>query len=447
MKELLDIPADALSPRGVKHFVQGLPLTAARRRDLWTAQTGRTVSWLGDEVTTVALLLLVAPRGSAAVGAVLVVAAVPFVVLSAPAGRLADRHDSRVLTVLTAGVGAVGLLGMAMAARAGAPLGVLLGLFGAVQCAAAVAGPTWSALLPRIVGPDRAAGSAGTSQTLRSAAVLVGLPAGGLLVGVLGAAGAFAVDAATFALLAVASAGITTRRWVAAEHRTSGAPATVEQRTAGRLRAVIAEPVLGPLLVVLAAFVLAGTAANVAEVLLVTQVLGGGPVAFGASGAVVGAGLVAGSLLARLVRTDRTRVAGTCAAALVLGVLITAEGLAPSLQVLFVLLAVNGVTNGVLNCCFGQVVVTRPRDHERGRVAATVSGVLQAAGVLGLPIGAVLAAAAGPRGAHVVCGVAAVVLTLATTAVSSRRLVGAVGVGPPAGEAARLTVSGHGTAR
>lgn len=404
------------------------------------------MSQLGDEATTVTLLLLVGARGSAAVAAVLVVAALPFVLLSSWAGRLADHHDSRVLTVLTAGVGAVGLVGMAVAARTAAPLGVLLGLFGVVQSAEAVASPTWSALLPRIVGEDHAAGAAGTSQTLRYAAMVLGPPVGGLLVGVFGATGAFAVDAATFGLLAVASVGVTTRRRVAAERRTRESAAH-PHRPVGRLRLVAAEPVLGPLLVVLTAFVVAGTAVNVAEVLLVTQVLGGGPIAFGATGAVVGGGLVAGSLLARLARTDRTRVAATCAAAFVLGVLIVGEGFAPSLTVLFVLLAINGLVNGVLSSCFGQVLVTRSRDHERGRVAATVSGVLQAAGVVGLPIGAVLAAAAGPRGAYVAAGVTAVVLTAATTAVTGRRLARAVRGGEPDQDGTRLGVWRDGTAR
>lgn len=45
------------------------------------AVTGRTVSTLGDEVTLVALLLYAAGHGAGAVTAVLVVAAVPFIVL------------------------------------------------------------------------------------------------------------------------------------------------------------------------------------------------------------------------------------------------------------------------------------------------------------------------------------------------------------------------------
>lgn len=332
--------------------------------------------------------------------------------------------------------------------------GTQQGLHGGAEVADLVAGeeqraasPTWSALLTRIVGEDHAAGAAGTSQTLRYAAMVLGPPVGGLLVGGFGVAGAFTVDAATFALLAVASTGITTRRRVAAERRTLESGTGDPHPTVGRLRLVAAEPVLGPVLVVLTAFVVAGTAVNVAEVLLVTQVLGGGPIAFGATGAVVGGGLVAGSLLARLARTDRTRVAGTCAAAFVLGMLIVAEGLAPSLTVLFVLLVVNGLANGVLSSCFGQVMVTRSRDHERGRVAATVGGVLQGAGVVGLPIGAVLAAAAGPRGAYVAAGIAAVVLTAATTGLTGRRLARAVRVRQPDEDSAQLGVCRHGTAR
>lgn len=195
-------------------------------------------------------------------------------------------------------------------------------------------------------------------------------------------------------------------------------------RTVGGLRLVGADPVIGPVLTVLTGFIVMATVTNVAEVLLITGVLGGGPAAFGGVGAAVGTGLVAGSLGARRVGSDRGRVVAVCGSAVLIGVLLVAEGLAPTLAFAAVLFTVNGLASGLLNTCFGQVLVGRSRDAERGRVFAAVGLTTQTASVAGLVLGGLLTASVTPRAAYVSAGLATVVITLVTVAVSRGRLTG-----------------------
>jgi len=246
-------------------------------------------------------------------------------------------------------------------------------------------------------------GTAGTQQTLYSVTRLVGPALGGLLVAVAGPAGAFTVDAATFAVLGVGALAVRTRRRPAnaqtdppdpmaartrdtalsvaatatATAAVGGGRAAPRTRPASGNRLILANPVLGPVITILIAFVTMGTATNVAEVLVVTRVLGAGPAAFGAVGTAAGIGLVTGTLVARVFRTDPARVVAFCCSALLSGLTLIAEGLAPTLVVATVFFTANGFATGVASSCLGQVVVARTRDSERGRVFAAVGSASQ----------------------------------------------------------------------
>lgn len=406
-----------------------------RGGDLAVARSGRTVSMLGDEITMVALVLYAARHGPGAVTAVLLVAAVPSIVLAPWVGRLVDRSDSRRVTSLSAVTAAAGTAGMAVCAHRGMPLLIVLAAFAVVQCAQAVADPAWASLVPRIVGEQRAAATAGTQQTLNSVTRLAGPGLGGLLVAAAGAAGAFTADAATFTLLTLGALVIRTRR------RPAGVPGTGAGGSTGRAgpgravggwRLVRAEPVIGPVLTILTGFIVLATLTNVAEVLLITGVLGGGPASFGGVGAAVGVGLVGGSLVANRIGSDRGRVVAVCGSAVLTGVLFVAEGLAPTLTVAAALFTVNGLANGVLSSCFGQVLVARTSDAERGRVFAAVAATTQTAAVVGLVLGGVVTAGLAPRAAYVTAGAAAVAITLATLTRTRHRLTDALTAPGPA---------------
>ena len=161
-----------------------LNISSCRRRDLFIALAGRMVSTFGDEVALVALTLRLQADGGRPYEVALLLAAgsIPLLLLSRPVGRLVDSRDSRHLLV-GAGLLEVACTVPLVFVHSVAIIVVLVAVLGA---AASVAGSTWSALVPRIVGEDHVAEAVSAMQSL-NALVAVGAPAvGGLLAGAFG---------------------------------------------------------------------------------------------------------------------------------------------------------------------------------------------------------------------------------------------------------------------
>src|SRR5579862_3546399 len=261
-------------------------------RDLRIALAGRVVSTFGDEVALVALALRLQADGGQPYQVALLLAAgnLPLLLLSRPVGRLVDSRDSRHLLV------GAGLLEVACTV----PLvfvhsvAIIVALVAVLGAAAAVAGSTWSALVPRIVGEDQVAGAVSAMQSL-SALVAVGAPAvGGLLAGTFGTGLPLAVDAATFVVVTVAAALVRTRRTPATPAKPAtpvpdGRPAVAR----GGFQILRADPVLAPLIIGLVVLVLLVGMVDVVLVFLVRGTLHAGGAWYGVAGAAWIAGIVA----------------------------------------------------------------------------------------------------------------------------------------------------------
>ena len=90
------------------------------------------------------------------VAAYLLCSALPLVLLAPWAGRLADTRDSRTLATASSVVSAAAVAGMGLGMQyLDNYLPVLFAMTFLLDTAQAVAGPTWQALLPRIVGEER----------------------------------------------------------------------------------------------------------------------------------------------------------------------------------------------------------------------------------------------------------------------------------------------------
>src|SRR3954447_5616115 len=124
----------------------------------------------------------------------LLCSALPLVLLAPWAGRLADTKDSRMLATASSAVSAAAVAGMGLAmGYLDNHLPVLFALTFLLDAAQAVAGPTWQALLPRILGEERTPRAVGTMQATIMIAGRAGPAAGGLLSGWGGAGLVFAV--------------------------------------------------------------------------------------------------------------------------------------------------------------------------------------------------------------------------------------------------------------
>ncbi len=386
----------------LKHMFQRDPW---RSRDLRYAALGRTVSTLGDEVALVALLLAAYGTGGGppAIAALLLAGALPTVLLAPWAGRLVDRTDSRRLLVGTGAVQTALSVGLAVAG----PFAVVLVLVAALSATQVAAGPAWQALIPRIVGESHVGRVLGVFQSAALLAGLTGAAVGGLIVSVAGTRWALLLDAVTFAALTATAVAIRTRRTP---------PTSIPDAAPARLldgwRHLRTDPLVAPLFMGLLAFVVAGEITNVVEVLLVTDVLGGGAVAFGMLGAVFGLAAAGGAALGSRCTSDTARARTAVYAATVLAAMLITVGLAPNLLALAATWTVAGLALGALNIATSTLLVTRTPDERRGQVLATAQGLSRGCSLGATALGGLLGAALGPRPTFVWAGAAALLVAL-----------------------------------
>ena len=164
-------------------------------RDIRLVLPARAVSYAGDSIALVALMLRVSEDGGpGAITALLLAFALPTVVMIPFAGRIVDGHDSRKVLVWASLLQAAAGVGLAFSHG----LVATLALVCVLQLGQAVAGPAWGALIPRIVGEDLVGRSTGTSQALIGVATLAGSAAGRRTGRLVGDRGALLVDASTF---------------------------------------------------------------------------------------------------------------------------------------------------------------------------------------------------------------------------------------------------------
>jgi MFS family permease len=376
------------------------------RRDLLIALAGRAVSTFGDEVALVALTLRLQADGARPyeVGLLLAAGIIPLLFLSRPVGRLVDSHDSRHLLV-GAGVLEVACTVPLVFAHSVVVIVVLVALLGA---AASVAAAAWSALVPRIVGEDHVAEAVSAQQSL-NALVLVGAPAvGGLLAGTFGTGLPLAVDAATFVVLTVAAALVRTRRRPAA-------PGSDGRQTLARggFEILRTDPVLAPLVVGLVVLVLLVGMVDVVLVFLVRATLHAGGAWYGVAETAWIAGIVAGSLGAGRLRTERAQTWAVIAGAGVTCAALVPFAVVPAVWMLVPLSVLGGTGNGYANVCASTLLVSRTADAERGRVSAAANAAIGGAQGVSLLAGGAVAAVLSPRAIYATAGLLGAAVAIA----------------------------------
>jgi MFS family permease len=186
-----------------------------RRRRSWAIDTsplrnrayrrvfgGVTVTMLGQQMTLVAVPYQVyeLTGSSLMVGLTSVVALVPLVVFGLLGGAIADAMDRRTLMLVTSVGAAVtsALLAVQALLPGDGHVAVLWLLAAAVSAFAAVNQPARSAVIPALVGPDGVAAANALAMTVRQAGVIVGPLLAGLLIGVGDLSILYTIDALGF---------------------------------------------------------------------------------------------------------------------------------------------------------------------------------------------------------------------------------------------------------
>jgi MFS family permease len=249
-------------------------------------------------------------------------------------------------------------------------------------------------------------------------ATVGGTGIGGVLVGAFGAGVALAIDAASFAAVALLLATARSFRTRRTERQALG------ERLRGGFAFVAEDPVVRLLILGETLAVLLFTIVVPIEVVYAKETLGTDDAGYGLLLAAWGAGAVVGSLL--FVRFARhSTVALIAVSTLAIGSAYVGMGLSRELWLASAFSALGGIGNGLQWVS----VMTAVQESTPADLQARITGLLESttAGVTGIGflLGGVLAAVASPETAFLAAGAATVLLVLVALAVASRLPVGA----------------------
>ena len=167
--------------------------------------TGEFISGIGDWLYLVAILVVVYAESQSPVLLGIVGAAriLPYVLLSVPAGIVADRFDRRMVLLVTDLARGGLMLVLVAAVMLDAPTTVIVAVSILAACFSTFFGPAIAALLPMLVD-ERDLGPANSAwATLDNVAFIIGPALAGILLAVGGLEIAFLLNAVSFAIVAV----------------------------------------------------------------------------------------------------------------------------------------------------------------------------------------------------------------------------------------------------
>ncbi len=380
---------------------------------------GEFISGIGDWLYLVAVLVVVYAESSSPVLLGIVGAAriLPYVLLSVPAGIVADRYDRRMVLLVTDVARGVIMLALAAAVVAGAPTIVIVALSILAACFSTFFGPAIASLLPMLVD-ERDLGPANSAwATLDNVAFIVGPALAGILLATGYLAGAFLLNAVSFGVVAVVL-------WRLKVPSSSTAPGeelagdAVEAPAPPGWRSLVG-PLSGPF-VLDSATSLVGGGLGVLTVVIALDVLDAGEAGTGYLNAATGvggvvAGIAGGALLAR--RLSVPLLIGGIVGGIGLAWLAFAGNL-PAAMVAMAIAVAGLLLLDVVNTTLIQRIVP---DALRGRamgVLQTTSAILYSLGSLIVPV---LAGAIGVAQVLIGCAVVSVGGVLAALALSGGR--------------------------
>ncbi len=367
-------------------------------RDLRLLAGAAGLSALGDFMAVFPLILHVQQStGSAfAVSALVFALWGPVVLAAGVAGAIVDRFENRGLLVVVSFAQAAVVAAMVFSADA---LWALLPLMALLGFGVAVSQPAEFALVPAAAGE----GAVGRANGLMETARAVGFTAGPLVGGALGAAGllklALALNALSFAVVGVTGLVLRARRRPeAAQH---DEPVRARDGFAFVLRERDLAITLGGAVAALAVFSISVTA----EPFFVTEVLDGGPLAYGILLTSWTLGMAAGSgAVAHRVPHAALAVAALGAVTLQ-GAGIAGAAISPTLSLALIGFVFGGVAHGVKNVLLRTLIHERAPEALRGRAFAAYNGARNGAELGALAVGGIAVAAFGARAALLIAGV------------------------------------------
>ena len=380
-----------------------------RNPDMRRALLAWMSGWAGEWAWLVALFVYAFGAGGlAVVGLVGLARTLPAAILAPALGSLTDRFP-RHRVLLGVHAGRAVLIGLATVAVAAGWSPLVVYAIGSLDALLAVLHrPTHASMLPSLArSPEELVGANVASSTVEAIGILAGPAIGGALVATGVVPLTFAAPALIFVLAAISVAGLRPTQLV----RTS-AKGGIADTMLGGLRALRDHPHAGLLLGILAVQTLVRGVLSVLIVVGAIELLGMGEEGVGFLNAAIGAGGFIGALSA-MALVGRSRLASGVVLGLVLwGLPITVTGLAPSVWVALLAMAVLGAGNAVLDVAAFTLLQRSVPNEVRGRVFGVLEALVMLTVGVGAAIGPSLVGALGVQGAWIATGAVLPVLGL-----------------------------------
>jgi MFS family permease len=355
---------------------------------------GEFVSSIGDWLYLVALLVLVYQASSDPVllGIVGAARVLPYVLLSIPAGIVADRFDRRLILLVTDLARGAIMLALAALQASHGPLAAIIGLAILGTCFATFFGPTIGSYLPSLVTDETELGPANSAwSSLDNLAFVVGPAIAGILIAISGLTAAFLLDAASFGVIAIvlwrlpSTAGASPGEASGTEARAADGPA---QPAESVWKALPLRPLAGLALIdVVAGLAFGGI--GILTVVLATRQLGAGEDGTGYLNAAIGVGGLLGAVGSGLVVVRSRLSVPLIAGAVVFALGLAGLGWSSTLAVGFVMLAIASAGSLLVEVVSTTLLQRLVPPGVRGRAIGsiqTVGTLAYAAGAFALPI-------------------------------------------------------------
>ena len=161
------------------------PYAALRHRDFRLLLSGRFLTAFGNEMLSFAIgwELWLRTHEAFALGMVGLVQVIPVILLSLPAGHIADQYNRKRIVLISELLLALCVLGLGWLSYTEGPLVLIYGLLLGIGIARALNDPASSTLLPQTVPPDLFSNAATWSTSTWHIASIAGPALAGLLIG------------------------------------------------------------------------------------------------------------------------------------------------------------------------------------------------------------------------------------------------------------------------
>jgi MFS family permease len=384
---------------------------------------GEFISGIGDWLYIVAIFVVIyRESGDAAlVGAFGAVRLLPYVILSVPAGFVADRFDRRLVLLVSDLYRATLMVGMAVLIATGGPTLLIAALAILAASGSAFFYPAMGAYLPALARDEQQLGPANSAwASIQNFSFIVGPAIAGIALALGGVLIAFILNALSFVFIAVilwslppsrAGQAVATTAAPAPDEEvaeTVEAPSTTPQPAETPLRL---RPLAGLTLIQLMAGFLGG-GLQVLTVILAIDVLKAGEQANGYLNAAIGIGGLIGGIGAGALVLRRRLGAPLLVGAVVTGVGTIALGAATTLPVALVAFAVLAAGALVIDVVGMTVFQRLVPDELRGRGIGILMAVSTLTGAVGAFLLPVLLTSFGPFESLGAAGVATILLTI-----------------------------------